>query len=82
MEEAGSTQLEQRVARYLVRRMGPDGAVRVTQIGIASDLGTAREVVSRALRSLARRDLIDTGRARIRVLDQVALRAFARLSQR
>jgi len=81
LEEAGSTQLEQRVARYLVRRMGPDGAVRVTQIGIASDLGTAREVVSRALRSLVGRGLVDTGRSRIGVLDQVALRAFAGLSQ-
>ena len=79
LEEAGSTQLEQRVARYLIRRMDPDGTLRVTQIGIASDLGTAREVVSRALRSLAGRGLVNTSRSRISVIDQRALRAVAGL---
>lgn len=82
LEEAGSTQLEQRVARYLIRGMGTDGTLRVTQIGIASDLGTAREVVSRALRSLAGRGLVSTSRSRISATDQVALRTFAGLSQR
>jgi len=77
LEEAGSTQLEQRVAHYLIRRMGPDGTLRMTQIGIASDLGTAREVVSRALRSLAGRGLVSTSRSRVSVTDQVTLRAFA-----
>jgi CRP/FNR family transcriptional regulator len=82
LEEAGSAELEQRVARYLIRHLEPDRRLRVTQIGIASDLGTAREVVSRALRSLAKRGLVSTGRSRIDVLDEPALRAYAGLSAR
>lgn len=77
LEEVGSVQLEERLARYLVRRMGPDCIVHATQAGIASDLGTAREVVSRALRSLAARKLVGTGRLRVVVTDPKALRALA-----
>jgi CRP/FNR family transcriptional regulator len=74
LEEVGSSQLEQRVARYLLRqRSVSDGTVRITQVGLAADLGTAREVVFRALRSLAARQLIETGRKRIRVLDPTGL---------
>lgn len=47
LEEAGSTHMEQRVARYLARSAATDGVVRATQAGIASELGTAREVVFR-----------------------------------
>jgi CRP/FNR family transcriptional regulator len=77
LEETGSAQIEQRVARYLVRRANPDGMVRASQFGIASELGTAREVVYRALRSLAARGLVKTGRARIEILDRLALRRIA-----
>jgi len=73
LEEAGSAAIEQRVARYLLRRRAPDGSVRVSQIGIASELGTAREVVFRALRSLSRRKLVRTGRMRVHVLDAPGL---------
>jgi CRP/FNR family transcriptional regulator, anaerobic regulatory protein len=73
LEEAGSAQIEQRVARYLARRVGADSTVRATQIGIASELGTAREVVFRALRALSNRGLVETGRVRIKVLDRAGL---------
>lgn len=79
LEEAGTAQVEQRVARQLVRRHEASSGdeVRVTQISLASELGTAREVVFRALRSLARRGLIQTGRGRIRILDIDSLRRTA-----
>jgi CRP/FNR family transcriptional regulator len=77
LEEAGSARMDQRVARYLVGRTGADGMVRASQAGIASDLGTAREVVFRALRSLSARGLVETGRVRIKVLDVQALRRVA-----
>jgi CRP/FNR family transcriptional regulator len=81
LEETGSVQMEQRVARYLLRRntQEPDDHVRVSQIGIASELGTAREVVFRALRSLAERRLIETGRMRIRILDRDGLIRASRI---
>jgi CRP-like cAMP-binding protein len=51
--------------------------VRVSQAGIASELGTAREVVFRALRSLAARKLIATARLRIRIVDPQGLSGVA-----
>jgi CRP/FNR family transcriptional regulator len=77
LEELGSEQIEQRVARYLLRQTAADGDVRVTQSGIASELGTAREVVFRALRSLVARGLVQTGRMRVRILDPRGLAAVA-----
>lgn len=77
IEETATTQVEQRVARYLVRHVGATLEVRATQAAIAAELGTAREVVFRALRSLAARELVATGRARVRVLDPARLRRVA-----
>jgi CRP/FNR family transcriptional regulator len=73
LEETGSVMVERRVARYLLKERRPDGCVRASQIGIASELGTAREVVYRALRALSARRLIETGRMRIRILDKGGL---------
>lgn len=78
LEETGSVLVEQRVARYLLRRRGPGADVRVSQSNIAADLGTAREVVQRALRALAARRLVATGRLRVRILDADGLEAAAR----
>jgi len=77
LEEAGSARTEQRVARFLLKRAAPDGTVRATQAAIAGELGTAREVVFRALRSLGARRLIETGRIRVRILDAAGLRRAA-----
>jgi len=73
LEELGSSQVEQRVARFLLRRCEADDCVRISQVGIASELGTAREVVFRALRSLSARNLVQTGRMRIRIIDRNGL---------
>lgn len=77
LEETGSVMVERRVARYLLRRRQPDGNVRVSQVAIASELGTAREVVYRALRALSARRLIETSRMRIRIHDARGLAAAA-----
>jgi CRP/FNR family transcriptional regulator len=76
LEETGSVAVERRVARYLLRRRQPDGCVRASQIGIASELGTAREVVYRALRALSSKGLIETARMRIRILNERGLAAL------
>jgi CRP/FNR family transcriptional regulator, anaerobic regulatory protein len=75
LEERGSALVEQRVARFLQRRhrLEPDAAINATQASIARELGTAREVVFRALRALGQRGLIRTGRGRIQVLDAAGL---------
>jgi CRP/FNR family transcriptional regulator, anaerobic regulatory protein len=78
LQETASSQVEQRVARYLVKHARePTRELRVSQVGIASELGTAREVVFRALRSLVQRKLIETGRMRIRILDSDGLARLA-----
>jgi CRP/FNR family transcriptional regulator, anaerobic regulatory protein len=77
LEELGSARVEQRVARYLLRQDVVDGFVRTTQIAIASELGTAREVVFRALRSLVERRPVQTGRMRVRIVDRRGLEAVA-----
>lgn len=70
LEEIGSSLIEQRVARLLLRRRDEDDCVRASQAAIAAELGTAREVVFRAVRALSRRGLVaTTGRGRIRLLD-------------
>ena len=77
LEETGSAVIERRVARYLLRRAAADGVARGSQVAIASELGTAREVIVRALRSLVTRKLVTTGRERVTVLDLQGLREFA-----
>lgn len=78
LEELGSVEVEQRVARYLTRRAaGPTRAVSITQAALAADLGTAREVISRTLRALAARGLVGTSRGRVRVTDPAGLARVA-----
>jgi CRP/FNR family transcriptional regulator, anaerobic regulatory protein len=81
LEETGSAQIEQRVARLLLRQADATGLVRTSQRQIAAELGTAREVVFRALRSLSARGLVETGRLKIRVIDALGLRRAGDLDQ-
>jgi CRP/FNR family transcriptional regulator len=81
LEELGSERMEQRVARYLLRQPAVDGLVRTTQSGIASELGTAREVVFRVLHGLSQRRILRTSRARIQILDREGLARVAKLER-
>jgi CRP/FNR family transcriptional regulator, cyclic AMP receptor protein len=70
--------MRQRVARHLLdlsTTSGPDAAlaVRFSHQQIAEGLGTAREVVSRALRALQSEGLVRAGRAGIEILDTEGL---------
>jgi len=60
--------LPQRLARLLVPR-ARDGVVEATHQAIAAELGSAREVVSRALARFERDELIRVERGRIVILD-------------
>lgn len=53
-----------------------DGTITRTQQEIAQELGTAREVVSRTLRSFEREGWVAVSRGRINVLDAAALRTY------
>jgi CRP/FNR family transcriptional regulator len=81
LEEAGSLRMEQRVARLLLDRAGADRLVRASQAAMAAELGTAREVVFRALRALAARGLIETGRLKIAIRDPDRLAGLVRAGE-
>ncbi len=66
-----------RLAAWLAERAVAGAAVSATHQVIASELGTAREVVSRILKDFERRGWIGQTRGEIRVLDPAALRRFA-----
>jgi CRP/FNR family transcriptional regulator len=51
--------------------------VRATHQDLASELGTAREVISRALNDFQKRDLIEQSRGLITFKDKAGLRAIA-----
>jgi CRP/FNR family transcriptional regulator len=69
-----------RMCAYLLDEVErTDGSiVKITQASLAEELGTVREVIMRALRSLRKRKIIATaGRGRIEIVDRSALRALA-----
>lgn len=68
--------MDQRLADYLLQQTGAeDGWLALTHQQIADDLGTSREVVSRLLKDLEHRHLIEGGRGRLRLLDRAGLKA-------
>ena len=64
--------LPERLARLLLQRES-DGHVAATHQVLASELGTAREVVTRALSNFEREGLLEILRGRLRILDRPAL---------
>jgi CRP/FNR family transcriptional regulator, anaerobic regulatory protein len=77
VEEATSLGLEQRVAGFLLRKSDERGVVVMSQEIIANHLGTAREVISRIVRSLAAKGVVDSSRGIIKITDRNALSNFA-----
>jgi len=71
IEELSFRSVDARLAAYLLDRA--PGVVAATQQGIAADIGTAREVVSRRLAAFARAGLVRTERGAIAVLDAPGL---------
>lgn len=69
IERVGTSTVLERVAAYLVRHASAKNEVQATQVRIAADLGTAREVVFRALRTLTARGLVTTSRGRVQIVD-------------
>lgn len=76
IEEVAFQRMDRRLASHLVDRSGRGGSpeLRVTHDTLAADLGTAREVVSRLLKSFERKGAVALGRGCIRILDEDALR--------
>lgn len=84
VEDLSLRSVEQRLARQLLENAVQGRIQRqrwATQVEIASRLGTVPDVVSRTLRKLAERGLIEISRQEIRVLDQEGLELIAQIER-
>ncbi|WP_210397338.1 Crp/Fnr family transcriptional regulator [Motiliproteus sediminis] len=77
VQEVAFERIDLRLARYLVSQSETRVEVRATHQELATELGSAREVVSRQLKEFERRGWIQLGRGTIRVDAIDELRRFA-----
>ncbi len=77
VEEVAFRRLDQRLAGILLAKGAT--VVNVTHQGLADELGSAREIVSRLLKSFEEQGWVALGRQQITLANPVALRAFAQM---
>ena len=74
VEDIAFRRIDSRLAEWLLQRFAYDRVIEATHVHIAAELGTAREVVTRVVRQLARRGAIQSSRGRIVLRDAEVLR--------
>jgi CRP/FNR family transcriptional regulator len=77
LEKVAFTRVECRLAERLLSLSETENPLHLTQSELATQIGSAREVVSRRLENWSRRGWVRTGRGTIEVLDPDALHAVA-----
>jgi CRP/FNR family transcriptional regulator len=77
IEEVAFSRIDVRLAQRLLELAGDGDRVVMTHQQLASELGTAREVISRQLTEFQRRGLLATARGELTLLDRAALRRLA-----
>ncbi|PWJ20543.1 Crp/Fnr family transcriptional regulator [Jannaschia seohaensis] len=77
VDDVAFGRIDVRLADRLLALAGGDKEIAATHQQIASELGTAREVISRVLNDFQKRGLVAQSRGRIAVLDKPKLRALA-----
>ncbi len=65
-----------RLAQYLLSHADTDGFVASTHESIATEIGSAREVVGRHLKRFSSAGMVETVRGRIRIIDARALESL------
>ena len=70
--------MDVRLASRLLELAGEDQVVRATHAALGSELGTAREVVSRTLSEFQRRGWIGQARAEVHLIDRAGLERLVR----
>ncbi|MBV1694280.1 MAG: Crp/Fnr family transcriptional regulator [Hyphomicrobiales bacterium] len=73
IEDVAFARLDVRLAQRLLQLADPDGRVHATHQQLASELGTAREVISRQLTDFQRREWIKVLRGTVEIADRPAL---------
>lgn len=77
VEEVAFERMDKRLAQRLISLADGTSTIRSTQQDLATELGTAREVVSRQLKELERRGLVRLSRGLIEIRNGEALSALA-----
>lgn len=79
VEQVAFGRVDMRLARYLLEN-AEDSALNATHQSVASELGTAREVVSRQLKEFEQRGWVALKRGSIELLDRPKLEIFVKNS--
>jgi CRP/FNR family transcriptional regulator len=77
VEEVAFGKLDVRLAKLLLRQRDAQDTLASTHQNIATELGTAREVVSRQLKELETKGYIEIHRGNIKIKDTTALQKIA-----
>jgi CRP/FNR family transcriptional regulator len=77
VEELVCARIDTRLAKRLLAIAGATARVEATQQALAADLGTAREVVARALKSFERAGWVSLTRGAVEIVDRPALLSLA-----
>lgn len=77
LEEVAFGRIDMRLAAWLRQRADASGEIKFTHQDIATELGTAREVVSRQLKEFERRGWVALHRGRVAVTDAGGLASLA-----
>lgn len=77
VDDVAFGRMDVRLAERLLALAGDDAEIATTHQQLASELGTAREVISRVLQDFQKRDLISQSRGHIALRDKAALATLA-----
>lgn len=77
VEEVAFGRVDARLARQLLDRAGADDTLRTTHQELATELGTAREVISRQLKDFEQREVVSLQRGSITLRDRGRLATLA-----
>lgn len=77
VEDVALSSIEERLARALLRLAGARATVDATHEALATEIGSAREVVSRQLGLFTRAGLVEAARGHIAIIDRPGLEALA-----
>lgn len=77
VEEVAFGKIDVRLAKHLINQCDDENTLTSTHQNIATELGSAREVISRQLKELESKDLIKINRGYIKIIDTAALRKIA-----
>jgi len=73
VEEVAFGKLDIRLAKFLISHCDANDTLRATHQDIATELGTAREVVSRQLKEMEMDGKIELGRGQVKILEKAWL---------